>query len=232
MIAGPSAPWPIRPVSQRWTYGRCLSVSGRWRRTDFQRRVFPRASATRDPKRTFTLTLSRSRGQQDGVPPDLKRRSRLAPVGRRLRGQPIVYVRLSLEQRPGADDSAIVTTSGHPWPCTHTKPMRRLWPSLLIIGVQIHHLKDKDGNTDVAGATPAKLITHGAKLYKYVDHASLGQWIEAAAKAAGKWQLWVRSFGWHPISPIWAVLPPHSLPAPTEFKKRDPKLLRRTAEQR
>jgi len=55
-----------------------------------------------------------------------------------------------------------------------------------IIGVQIHHLKDKDGNTDVAGATPTKLATHGAKIYKYVDHASLGQWIEAAANVAGK----------------------------------------------
>ncbi|HZS56569.1 MAG TPA: TIR domain-containing protein [Bryobacteraceae bacterium] len=55
-----------------------------------------------------------------------------------------------------------------------------------IIGVQIHHLKDKDGNTDTAGATPAKLTAHNAPIYKYTDHASLGQWIEKAAKAAGK----------------------------------------------
>lgn len=55
-----------------------------------------------------------------------------------------------------------------------------------IIGVQIHHLKDKDGKVDSEGAIPAKLTAHGAKIYKYVDHVKLAGWIEAAAKAAGK----------------------------------------------
>lgn len=55
-----------------------------------------------------------------------------------------------------------------------------------IIGVQIHHLKDKDGKVDSVGAIPAKLTAHGAKIYKYVDHEKLAAWIEAAAKAAGK----------------------------------------------
>lgn len=55
-----------------------------------------------------------------------------------------------------------------------------------IIGVQIHHLKNSAGNTDTAGATPAKLVTAKAKIYKYVDHASLKKWIEDAATAAGK----------------------------------------------
>lgn len=52
--------------------------------------------------------------------------------------------------------------------------------------MQIHHLKDKDGNTDPAGAIPAKIGANGYKAYKYVDHEKLGQWIEDAAKAAGK----------------------------------------------
>lgn len=55
-----------------------------------------------------------------------------------------------------------------------------------IVGVQVHHLKDKDGNTDPAGAIPAKIAAGGYKAYKYVDHESLGTWIEEAAKAAGK----------------------------------------------
>lgn len=55
-----------------------------------------------------------------------------------------------------------------------------------IIGVRIHHLKDKDGNVDAEGATPTKLTAHRASIYKYVDHDKLGEWIETAAKAAGK----------------------------------------------
>ncbi len=55
-----------------------------------------------------------------------------------------------------------------------------------IVAVQIHHLKDKDGTTDPAGATPSKITAGGYKVYKYVDHESLGKWIEEAAKAAGK----------------------------------------------
>jgi hypothetical protein len=55
-----------------------------------------------------------------------------------------------------------------------------------IVGVQIHHLKGKDGSTDPAGTLPSKITLGGYKAYKYVDHESLGRWIEAAAKAAGK----------------------------------------------
>jgi hypothetical protein len=55
-----------------------------------------------------------------------------------------------------------------------------------IIGVQIHHLKDSGGNTDAVGATPTKLTAANAKIYKYVDHASLKKWIDDAATAAGK----------------------------------------------
>lgn len=55
-----------------------------------------------------------------------------------------------------------------------------------IIGIQIHHLKDSAGNTDTVGATPTKLTPANAKIYKYVDHASLKRWIEDAATAVGK----------------------------------------------
>ncbi|HBG74693.1 MAG: hypothetical protein A2X25_11720 [Chloroflexi bacterium GWB2_49_20] len=55
-----------------------------------------------------------------------------------------------------------------------------------IVAVQIHHLKDKAGNTDFAGAIPPKIAAGGYKAYKYTDHESLGRWIEEAARAAGK----------------------------------------------
>lgn len=55
-----------------------------------------------------------------------------------------------------------------------------------ILAVQIHHLKDKDGNTDPAGAIPSKITAGGYKAYKYVDHEKLAKWIEEAAKDAGK----------------------------------------------
>lgn len=54
-----------------------------------------------------------------------------------------------------------------------------------LVAVQIHHLKDKDGATDSAGAIPKKITDGGYKAYKYVDSDSLARWIEEAAKAAG-----------------------------------------------
>lgn len=55
-----------------------------------------------------------------------------------------------------------------------------------VVAVQIHHLLDKDGNADPAGAIPSKIASNGYQAYKYVDHEKLGKWIEDAAKAAGK----------------------------------------------
>ena len=55
-----------------------------------------------------------------------------------------------------------------------------------IVAVQVHHLKNKDGQTDTAGAIPAKIGSGGYNAYKYVDHQRLGEWVEEAAKAAGK----------------------------------------------
>jgi len=55
-----------------------------------------------------------------------------------------------------------------------------------LLGVQINHLKDRTGNTDPVGATPAMLTKHGAPVYKYVDGDKLAARIEEAAKKAGK----------------------------------------------
>lgn len=55
-----------------------------------------------------------------------------------------------------------------------------------ILGLQIHHLKNFAGETDLLGATPALLTRNGYPVYKYVDHTQLKQRIEEAAKAAGK----------------------------------------------
>jgi Thoeris protein ThsB, TIR-like domain len=55
-----------------------------------------------------------------------------------------------------------------------------------IVAVQVHHLEDSDRNRDPAGAIPARIESNGYKAYKYVGHKKLGEWIEAAAKAAGK----------------------------------------------
>lgn len=55
-----------------------------------------------------------------------------------------------------------------------------------IVGIQIHHLKDKDGNTDSAGADPSKLTSNNYEIYKYVDHEKLAKRIEEAATNAGK----------------------------------------------
>lgn len=55
-----------------------------------------------------------------------------------------------------------------------------------IVGIQIHHLKNQDGDIDTAGADPAKLKAGGYKIYKYVDHEKLANRIEEAAKEAGK----------------------------------------------
>lgn len=55
-----------------------------------------------------------------------------------------------------------------------------------VLGVQIHHLKNFDGESDLAGETPTLLLKHGYPVYKYDDHTKLKAWIEAAAKLAGR----------------------------------------------
>ena len=55
-----------------------------------------------------------------------------------------------------------------------------------LVAVQIHHLKDKDGNTGSPGAIPSQIEKNGFKVYKYSTKEKLAEWIEEAAKLAGK----------------------------------------------
>lgn len=55
-----------------------------------------------------------------------------------------------------------------------------------LVGIQIHHLKDSSLNVDEPGAIPKLLSENDFKVYKYVDHETLGKRIEEAAKAVGK----------------------------------------------
>lgn len=55
-----------------------------------------------------------------------------------------------------------------------------------LVAIQIHHLKDQDGNTVSAGAIPPQIEANGFKAYKYVKGDALAKWIEDAATLAGK----------------------------------------------
>jgi hypothetical protein len=55
-----------------------------------------------------------------------------------------------------------------------------------LVAVQIHHLKDKDGNMGSPGAIPSQIEANGFKAYKYTNAEDLGRWVEEAAKLAGK----------------------------------------------
>lgn len=55
-----------------------------------------------------------------------------------------------------------------------------------ILGVRINHLKNFEKETDPEGDVPALLTKHSYPVYKYSDHEKLKDWIEKAAKAAGK----------------------------------------------
>jgi len=55
-----------------------------------------------------------------------------------------------------------------------------------LVAVQIHHLKDKDGNTGSPGAIPDQIKANGFKAYKFTTKEKLAEWIEEAAELAGK----------------------------------------------
>lgn len=55
-----------------------------------------------------------------------------------------------------------------------------------LVAIQIHHLKDQNGNTGSAGAIPAQIEANGFKAYKYSTPERLAAWIEKAAEIAGK----------------------------------------------
>lgn len=55
-----------------------------------------------------------------------------------------------------------------------------------LVAVQIHHLKDANGETGSAGAIPDQIEANGFKAYKYSNTDALARWIEKAAELANK----------------------------------------------
>ncbi len=55
-----------------------------------------------------------------------------------------------------------------------------------LVAVQIHHLKDQNGETGPAGGIPSKIPSNWFKAYKYINEEALVRWIEEASKLAGK----------------------------------------------
>jgi len=55
-----------------------------------------------------------------------------------------------------------------------------------LVAVQIHHLKDQNGQTGLPGKIPEQIEANGFKAYKYTNKEDLANWIEEAAKLAGK----------------------------------------------
>ena len=55
-----------------------------------------------------------------------------------------------------------------------------------LVAVQIHHLKDQYKQTGSPGAIPFQIGANGFKAYKYTSKERLEQWIEEAARIAGK----------------------------------------------
>ena len=47
-----------------------------------------------------------------------------------------------------------------------------------IVGIQIHGVKDSNGNTDTVGEIPYKITANDYEVYKYVDHEKLANRIE------------------------------------------------------
>jgi hypothetical protein len=54
-----------------------------------------------------------------------------------------------------------------------------------LLGIYIHNMKDKNGKTSTKGDVPAALTAAKAPVYEW-DSAKFGEWVEAAAKKAGK----------------------------------------------
>ena len=55
-----------------------------------------------------------------------------------------------------------------------------------LVGIQIHHLENKDSETDKPGTIPTGIKENDYKVYKYVNSEKLTNRIEEAAQIAGK----------------------------------------------
>lgn len=52
-----------------------------------------------------------------------------------------------------------------------------------LLGVRIHGIKNKDGNTDFPGLVPAKLSAGGYSVYTW-DREKFGEWVDASYQQA------------------------------------------------
>ena len=55
-----------------------------------------------------------------------------------------------------------------------------------LVAVQIHHVKNQQGQVDSPGRIPPKVQSAGYKAYKYLNKDRLAAWVEEGAKTAGK----------------------------------------------
>lgn len=55
-----------------------------------------------------------------------------------------------------------------------------------LVAIQIHHLKDQNGQTGSPGAIPPQIEANDFKAYKYTNKEALARWIEEAAELASK----------------------------------------------
>jgi hypothetical protein len=53
-----------------------------------------------------------------------------------------------------------------------------------LVGIQIHHLKDQNGEIGSPGTIPSNITANGYKAYKYTTKEQLAKWIEEAAQIA------------------------------------------------
>jgi hypothetical protein len=54
-----------------------------------------------------------------------------------------------------------------------------------MLGIHIHNIENKDGETDTKGEVPAKLLSGGYKVYTWpFDRDRFAKWVEEAYKAA------------------------------------------------
>jgi hypothetical protein len=53
-----------------------------------------------------------------------------------------------------------------------------------VIGLRIHNLKDQNGNTDLMGSIPAKLLNAGYPTYTWSTGEEFAKWVEEAYQAA------------------------------------------------
>lgn len=52
-----------------------------------------------------------------------------------------------------------------------------------LLGLRIHNIKDRNGNTDSMGTVPAKLSEGGYSTYTWTNSADFAKWVEAAYNA-------------------------------------------------